>query len=125
MKKILCIALFSIAIMANATEKKEIVTKTKIEKEVVTDNSNKIMVNNFKEIKTVNNKCTNETSENDMLFGCGSDGNDYYDTLISDGMSHRDARRERRAFVRECRGFGDEGWIGDLLWGGGATFTIN
>ena len=43
-------SLFSIAIMANATEKKEIVTKTKIEKEVVPDNSNKIMVNNFKEI---------------------------------------------------------------------------
>jgi len=37
MKKLLCIALFSFAIMANATEKNEIVTNTAYEKVVVQD----------------------------------------------------------------------------------------
>jgi hypothetical protein len=119
MKKILCIALFSIAIMANATEKKgvvvnnskEIVTNTAHEKVVLKNYSNEVMVNDFKEIKTVKNKCSKETSENDMFFGCGSQGNSMYNEYRAAGMDHRDARSERRAWVRECRGNGPDGWL--------------
>jgi len=87
MKKLLCIALFSIAIMANATEKKEIVT------------------NDFKEVKVEINESSSEfeTVKNDL--GCGKQGNNYYSLKRSEGMSHREARAYRRAYVRKCRNY--------------------
>lgn len=111
MKKVLFIALFSIAIMANATEKKGIITNPTNEKEIVTNDSENIIVNSSKEIKTESNKCTKETSEDDMFFGCGSEGNGWYTEYRNQGYSHRDARELRRIFVRECRGNGPGGWL--------------
>lgn len=89
MKKLLCIALFSIAIMANATEKKENVA------------------NNFNEVKTENFDFEKVTSVDGKLaiLGCTKDGNAYYSMLRSEGMDHREARTARRAFVRECRNY--------------------
>jgi hypothetical protein len=108
MKKLLCIALFSIAIMANAAEKREIVVNNS--KEV------KVEKNDFsKEMKTVKSDFKIEISEDEIFFGCGSDGNDLYDALIALGLDHRDARAARRVFVRDCRGFGPGGWIVDVL----------
>ena len=77
MKKLLCIALFSIAIMANAAEKKEIVA------------------NNSKEIKV--EKVGDNTLTSIMFFGCSSDGNQIYDIEIANGATHREARATRRA----------------------------
>jgi hypothetical protein len=88
MKKLLCIALFSIAIMANATVKKEIV------------------VNNSKEVKVEKvtfEKTGYNTLTSIMFFGCASDGNQIYDIAISEGATHREARAIRRAWVRKCR----------------------
>ena len=81
MKKLLCIALFSIAIMANAAEKKEI----KVEKATF-------------------EKIGDNTLTSIMFFGCASDGNQIYDIEISEGATHREARAIRRAWVRACRG---------------------
>jgi len=69
------------------------------------------MVNNFKEIKTANNKCNKEISEDEMIASdCGEKGNLYYAKLRDKGYSHRDARAERRDNVRECRG-GTWAWL--------------
>lgn len=111
MKKLLYIALFSIAITANATEKKGVETNSLHEKVVMTDYSNEIMLNNFKEVKTINNKCSIETSENNMLFGCGSEANRWYAEYRNQGFSHREARALRRVWVRKCRGNGPGGWL--------------
>lgn len=105
MKKLLYIALFSIAITANASEKKGVITNPTNEKEVVTDTSNKIIVNNFRGIKTINNnKCNKETFENEALADCGEQGNLEYAKWRDAGWSHREARSFRRDFVRDCRG---------------------
>lgn len=103
MRKLFYIALFSFAITANATEKKGIIANTVNEKEVVIEYSNEI--NTEKEI-----------SENDMFFGCGSDGNAMYNEYIAAGMSHREARSARRAYVRDCRGNGPDGWLSILIF---------
>ena len=90
MKKLLCIVLFSIAIMANAAEKKEIVA------------------NNFKEIKVEKatfEKIGDNTLTSNMFFGCASDGNHIYAIERAEGASHREARKTRRAWVRGCRGY--------------------
>lgn len=89
MKNLLCIALFSIAIMANAAEKKEIVT----------NNSKEIKVEKAAFEKTVDNTITSI-----MFFGCASEGNERYAIWRSEGFSHRKAREKRRAYVRKCRG---------------------
>ena len=89
MKKYLCIALFSIAIMANAAEKKEIVA------------------NNSKEIKIEKanfEKIGDNTLTSNMFFGCASDGNQHYEIWREEGYSHREARSKRRSWVRDCRG---------------------
>ncbi|WP_299125736.1 hypothetical protein [uncultured Tenacibaculum sp.] len=112
MKKLFCIALFSIAIMTNATGKKEIITNPIIGNEIVRNSSENIIINSFKEIETESNKRTKETSIDDMFFGCGSEGNSLYNMWRNDGMSHRDARAYRRVFVRKCRGNGPNGWLG-------------
>ncbi len=90
MKKLVCIALFSIAIMANATEKKRVIVNNS--KEIVTNTKEKMKneVNNFKDV---------------MFFGCGSEGNAWYSHLRMEGKSHRDARKARRAYVRRCRNY--------------------
>ena len=103
MKKLLCIAIFSIAIMANANNKKEIV------------------INNFKELKieaTVHLNATFSTNNaeklsqyNFVVFGCGEGGNNTYDTAREKGSSHREARRERRIAVRKCRDLPKDGWF--------------
>lgn len=43
--------------------------------------------------------------------GCGEKGNKLYTNLRADGMSHREARSERRAAVRECRNLPEGGWL--------------
>lgn len=109
MKKLLCIALFSIAIMANATEKKGIVTNTTDEKEVVTNNSTETVINNVTVINVEDCDFEKETAEDAMFFGCGSQGNSRYDQWRRDGLTHREARSRRRSYVRECRGYGSGG----------------
>ena len=74
------------AFLVNATEEKEIV------------------INNFEDITTEPISLENELIAEVMFFGCGSQGNSYYEGLVSGGMSHRDARTRRRGFVRDCRG---------------------
>lgn len=107
MKKLLCIALFSIAIMANANNKKENVTSNfeavKIEK-ILKSNS----INLF--------DYSLELSQNSLaFFGCGEEGNEQYDKNIKAGLSHRDARAERRKFVRKCRNLPEGGWLSIAL----------
>ncbi|TXD54212.1 MULTISPECIES: hypothetical protein [unclassified Polaribacter] len=114
MKKLLCIAFFSIAMMASTAAKKEIVVNNT--KEVKVEKSDI-----FKEIKTLNLEPEKEISEEDMFFGCGSDGNFYYALKRDEGMNHRDARAERRAFVRNCRG-GTWAWLSIGISPSGATF---
>lgn len=107
MKKLLCIALFSMAIMANANNKKEIATSS------------------FKEVKSdmtfqlegVNQMTYDyETSSEALTFeGCGERGNNLYDQARKDGNSHREARQLRRADVRKCRGLPENGWLGATL----------
>jgi hypothetical protein len=102
MKKLLCVALFSIAIMAKATEKKEIVP------------------NNSRELKIekINLSTASETESIDVaveplkvLADCGAQGDAYYHRLMDAGADHRDARSARRDFVRDCRG-GTWAWLG-------------
>jgi len=98
MKKLMCIALFSFAIMSNAMEKKEIVT----------NNSKEIKVEKFDyshENKTENNYFNENITKVDMFFGCGSEGNGVYDIEMIEGRTHREAREIRRAYVRECRNY--------------------
>lgn len=90
MKKLLTVALFSIAIMANANSKKENVE------------------NNSTEIKIEVNKSKTEITDEDIP-GCSSEGNAWYDEWRSQGYTHREARALRRAWVRECRGYGSGG----------------
>jgi len=89
MKKLLCIALFSIAIMANAAEKNE----------NAANNSNEVKAENsdFEKVISIDGKLA--------VLGCTKDGNAYYGMLRSEGMDHREARTARRAFVRECRNY--------------------
>ena len=87
MRKLLCLAIFSIAIMANAAVKNEIVT------------------NNSKEVYVEMSDLKMENFEEDMRMGCGSQGNQHYKIKRSEGASHREARKSRRAYVRECRGY--------------------
>lgn len=51
------------------------------------------------EIKNVLNEKTTAL----MFFGCGADGNEFYEALREVGYSHREARALRRLYVRECR----------------------
>lgn len=87
--------------MVNATEKKDIPTRVSNEKEIVKTSSNKI----------------EKVSKDDAFFGCGSEGNGYYSMLRSEGMSHREARTARRAFVRNCRGGGWRWVVGVWTFG--------
>lgn len=98
MKKLVCIAVFSFAIAANATEKNEIVNSSD-EKEVLTKSSTGI------------NDIDKEISEDEIFFDCGNDGDIAYAEARLLGMSHREARSERRDFVRACRG-GTWAWLG-------------
>jgi len=93
MKKLLCIAFFSIAIMANAADKKEIVT----------DNSKEVKIE-----KATTEKTGDNTLRTNMFFGCASQGNEHYAIWRDQGYTHRQARAMRRAWVRDCRG---GGWL--------------
>ena len=98
MKKLLCIAVFSFAIMASTTAKKETVANNN-SKEVVKIEKNDLKMSEI------------EISEKNEFFGCGSEGNGYYNIKREEGMSHREARSARRAYVRKCRGNGPDGWL--------------
>ncbi|APG65790.1 hypothetical protein LPB136_10620 [Tenacibaculum todarodis] len=65
---------------------------------------------NSKEVKVEKTDFNSEISEDDVLFGCSSEGNQWYDIWREEGHSHREARSLRRAFVRECRG-GGWNWV--------------
>lgn len=84
MKKLFLIASFSMAMLANANENKE----------VEFNNSIKVELNNDEQT----------TTSDAFFYGCGSAGNVYYNELREAGMDHRGARSERRDFVRDCRG---------------------
>jgi len=93
--------------MANAIEKKEIDLIDS--KEVAVEKIN-LSVDVTIE-KGIFETTENDTLEEDLFFGCGSEGNALYARLRRQGMNHRDARAERRANVRECRGHGPNGWL--------------
>ena len=101
MKKLVCIALFSIAIMANATEKKK----------VIGNNSKEIVKNIKGETEIVVNN-----SLNVMFFGCGSEANRWYNVYREHEYNHREARYLRRVWVRKCRGNGPNGWWSILIF---------
>jgi hypothetical protein len=107
MKKLLCIAVFSIAIMANANNKKEIATSNfeavKIEKTI--------------QLEELNAMAYIHVSATDaFVFGeCNERGNRLYENARKDGNSHREARQLRRADVRKCRGLPENGWLGATL----------
>lgn len=90
MKKLLCIAVFSLAVMSSTT------------KEINTENKISDIIENIISI--------DEDSSN-----CGSDGNLEYIKARDRGLSHRAARAERRAFVRKCRG-GTWMWLDYKFW---------
>lgn len=84
--------------MANATAKNEIVTNNSKEVNVeMSDSSNEFKIE-MSDLKM-------EIFEEDDLQGCGSQGNQYYKIKRSEGASHREARRSRRAYVRKCRNY--------------------
>lgn len=89
MKNLLCIALFSVALLVNAAEEKEIV------------------INDVSVIK--DSDFNNETF--DDFADCGEEGNLEYHLARQAGYNHRVARRLRRSYVRDCRG-GTWAWIG-------------
>lgn len=64
------------------------------------------------EIKNFVDFYQNLNLETLTIAGCSSLGNAYYDTLIADGFTHREARAYRRVIVRDCRGNGPNGWLG-------------
>lgn len=87
------------AFLVNATEEEEIV------------------INNFEDITTEPISFENELTAEDMFFGCGSQANSMYNEYRASGMSHREARSERRSWVRKCRGFGPNGCLGiSISW---------
>lgn len=90
MKKLLCIAFFSIAIMASTTAKKE--TMTINSKEVI-----KIANNDLKTSEI-------EIAKEILLMSCSEKGNLAYALNIEAGFTHREARSFRRDVVRGCRG---------------------
>jgi len=114
MKKLLSVALFNIAIMSNASEKKEIVINDFTEIIANTTDEKEIAAKNSKEIKTENCECEKEISEDGMFFGCGSQGNDRYNEWRRQGYSHREARSFRRQWVRDCRGH-PNGWVAFVI----------
>jgi hypothetical protein len=109
MKKLLCIALFSIAIMANANNnKKDIVVNNSTEIVTNASNENEISINDVLEFE--NGDFNEETFED--YSDCGDQGDLYYSNLMATGnYTHRQARSLRRDNVRECRG-GTWAWLG-------------
>jgi hypothetical protein len=101
MKKLLCIALFSMAIVASAANEKELLPIDVKEATVEFDFS--------KEIKTDNSNFGSDAIE--VLVDCGAQGDVLYMQLTEAGEDHRDARSARRDFVRDCRG-GTWAWLG-------------
>ena len=101
MKKLLCFALIGMSIMANAANAKEILA----------DNAKVVAIERdfAKEIKSENAEISYETIE--VFVDCGDQGDVLYMQLTEAGMDHRDARSERRDFVRDCRG-GTWAWLG-------------
>jgi hypothetical protein len=96
--------------MANAKEKKEI---DLIDSKEVTVEKINLSVDVTIE-KGIFETTENDTLEEDLFFGCGSEGNDYYDELMQQpGMTHRVARSLRRDHVRDCRG-GTWTWLNYL-----------
>ncbi|MCT4700213.1 hypothetical protein [Tenacibaculum haliotis] len=96
MKKLACIALFSFAMLANATEGNE----------VETNNSKEVKIEKSVSKKVEN---TSTTEEEDLSQGFGSQANGWYAKYRNDGYSHREARPLRRVWVRKCRGNGPGG----------------
>ena len=107
MKKLLCIALFSVAIMANANNKKEILTS----------NFNEVKIEKTIQLEELNAMAYTHVSATDaFVFGeCNDRGNAAYDDARENGSSHREARSLRRAEVRKCRSLPPNGWIGATL----------
>ena len=75
-------------------------------------NEKEIVANNFENVEVEKCDFQQEISNEEMFSGCGEQGNREYDKFIRAGYNHRQARSFRRAFVRECRGFGPNGWLG-------------
>jgi len=69
----------------------------------VTNNSTETVTENSV-INIVDSDFENETSDDDLFFGCSSQGNAMYDEWRSQGFTHREARSLRREWVRDCRG---------------------
>lgn len=68
------------------------------------------MINNVTVINVEDCDFEKETADDDMFFGCGSQANHFYDELMATGdYTHREARSERRSWVRKCRGYGSGG----------------
>lgn len=101
MKKLLCIALFSMAIAASAANEKELLPIDVKEATVEFDFS--------KEIKTDNSNFGSDAIE--VLVDCGEQGDLVYSQAMQQGNSHRVSRELRRDFVRDCRG-GTWAWLG-------------
>ncbi|CAM1348520.1 hypothetical protein [Tenacibaculum insulae] len=104
MKKLLCIALFSIAMVVNATESKK-----------------EVEVKNTTELQVEKNLLENNQSSNNEVYvvqGCGERANLEYDKWREAGFTHREARSLRRDWVRGCRG-GALAWldVGVWIWG--------
>lgn len=101
MKKLLCLALIGVSIMASAANAKCILPDNAKEVSIGRDFSEDIE----SEIAYVQY----ETIE--VIVDCGEQGDLLYSQLIQAGATHRDARAERRDFVRDCRG-GTWAWLG-------------
>lgn len=101
MKKLLCIALFSIAMVVNATESN---------KEVEVKNATEVTVEKS-DLK--HNQMFND--ELDVEKGCGEKANLEYAKWRDQGYSHREARLLRRDWVRGCRG-GTWVWLDVGVW---------
>lgn len=113
MKKLFFIALFSVAMVANATNDKEVTIKNNVElKEIKVD----VSIESDTETTTVTKNKSLVLSP-DAVAGGGERGNRLYNRLIAKGFSHREARKDRRADVRECRDNGPNDWLSILVFG--------
>lgn len=104
MRNLLLGAALCVGMLASAANGKETVPNNFEDVNIEKSNFSlapRVEMNTFEKLeKSTENLFTVEA----VFFGCGDIGNSLYRQLVAGGMSHREARAERRDEVRECIG---------------------
>ena len=104
------LVLFCFVLFSNATSKIENVVEVIDDKETLIINQGETE-NAVSFVDGYETSDTEKVTVDDDTFGCGSQGNFFYDQWRAQGFTHRQARELRRAWVRDCRGNGPCGWL--------------